>query len=62
MTVEVFGVTKLLWTYGIEDLNVDLMKASFYKQVLQKRIQDVFRLKTFMRRKKIKVFVKWESS
>ena len=62
MTVEVFVVTKLLWIYGIEDLNVDLVKASFYKQVLQKRIQDVFRLKTFMRRKKVKVFVKWESS
>ena len=60
MEVEVFVVSKVLWTCGIEDLNVDSMKKSFYKQALQKRTHDVFRVKTFTRRKKIKLFVKWK--
>ena len=34
------------------------MKKYFYKQALQKRTQDVFRVKAFTRKKKIKVFVK----
>ena len=37
MGVEVFVVSKVLWTCGIKDLNVDSMKKSFYKQALQKR-------------------------
>ena len=36
MTVEVFVVTKLLWIYGIEDLNVDLVKASFINKYCRK--------------------------
>ena len=61
MGVEVYVVSKCCGLTGW-DLNVDSMKKYFYKQALQKRTQDVFRVKTFTRKKKIKVFVKWDTS
>ena len=47
-------------TNKIRDLNGELIKGTFYREVLQKTDQEVFRKEKILRKTKVKVLVKWK--
>ena len=48
------------WTYLINDLNGEEIKASFYEKELQKTYQKEFRIKKVIKKKGDKLYVKWK--
>ena len=48
------------WTYVINDLNGEEIAGSFYEKELQKTNQEEFRIEKVIKRKGIKIYVKWE--
>ena len=61
---EVFVISKIknivLWTYVINDLNVENIIGTFYEKELQKTNQKEFRIEKVIKRKGNKLYVKWK--
>ena len=61
---EVFISNKIkntvLWTYVINDLNGEEIIGVFYEKELQKTDQIEFRIEKALKRKCIKLYVKWK--
>ena len=61
---EVFVVSKnkdtVPWTYVINDLNGEKIIGKFYEKELQKPNQQVFRIERVIKRKRNKLYFKWE--
>ena len=49
----------VLWTYVINDLNVEEIVGAFYKKELQKPTQKEFRIEKVIKRKGNKLYIKW---
>ena len=62
-TEEVFTVSKIQYTdqptYKIKDYNDEEIAGTFYKQELQKRNQEVYRIEKIVRKCGDKSLVKW---
>ena len=62
---EFFVVSKIkntvLWTYVINDLNVEEIIGTFYEKEPQKTNQQEFRIEKVIKRKGNKLYVKWKS-
>ena len=60
---EVFAISKIKntvpWTYVINDLNGEEITESFYAKELQKTSQKEFRIEKVLKRKRDKLYVKW---
>ena len=48
------------WTYVVSDLNGEQTTGSFYEKELQKANQEKFRIETVLKRKGVKLYVKWK--
>ena len=63
---EVFVINKIKntvpWTYAISDLNGEEITGSFYEKELQKTSQKEFRIEKVLKRKRDKLYVKWNES
>ena len=61
---EVFVIKKVKntvsWTYVINDLNGEEIMGTFYEKELQKTSQEEFRIEKVIRRKGVKMYVKWK--
>ena len=61
---EIFLIKKikntLLWTYVINDLNVEKITGGFYEKELQKTDQNEFRIEKVLKSKGDKLYVKWK--
>ena len=61
---EVFVISKIknrvLWTYVINDLNVENIIGTFYEKELQKTNKKEFRIEKVIKRKGNKLYVKWK--
>ena len=61
---EVFVIKKVkntvLWTYVINDLNGDEISGTFYEKELQKTNQQEFKIEKVIKRKLVKLYVKWK--
>ena len=61
---EVFVIKKVKntvsWTYVINDLNGEEIMGTFYEKELQKTSQKEFRIEKVIRRKGVKMYVKWK--
>ena len=63
-TEEVFIIDEIRFTnpitYKIKDLNGEVIKATFYREELQKTDQEVYRIEKIIRKSKGKALVKWK--
>ena len=61
---EVFVISKIKnavpWTYVISDLNGEPISGTFYEKELQKTNQKEFRIEKVIKRKCVKLYVKWK--
>ena len=61
---EVFDVSKIKntvsWTYIINDLSDEEITGSFYEKELQKTSEKEFRMEKVLKRKGIRLYVKWK--
>ena len=61
---EVFVISKIKntvpWTYVINDLNGEEIIGVFYEKELQKTDQIEFRIEKVLKRKGVKLYVKWK--
>ena len=48
------------WTYVINDLNHEKISGTFYKKELQKKNQEEFRIEKVIKRKGVRIYVKWK--
>ena len=61
---EVFFVSKIkntvTWTYMTSDLNGEKIAGRFYEMDFQKASQEKFRIEKVIKRKRVKLYVKWK--